>query len=106
MPAPFSMVVTTVANDEKAREIARAALEARLAACVQLYSIDSHYIWEGEAHEDSEIAIHLKISTADFEPLRELIRRHHDYEIPEILRFDIADGDPAYLAWLGDTVRK
>lgn len=106
MPAPFSMVVTTVANDDKAREIARAALEARLAACVQLYSIDSHYIWEGEVHEDAEIALHFKIDTADFEPLRALIRGLHDYEIPEILRFDIADGDPAYLAWLGETVKK
>jgi periplasmic divalent cation tolerance protein len=106
MPAPCSMVVTTVANGEKAREIAIAALEALLAACVQLYPIKSHYVWEGELHEDEEVAIHLKIRTEDYEALSALIRRLHDYEIPEILRFDIADGDPAYLDWLTETVKK
>jgi periplasmic divalent cation tolerance protein len=106
MPAPFSMVVTTVANDEKAREIALAALETRLAACVQLYPITSHYVFEGELHEDEEIALHLKIRTEDYDPLAALIRRLHDYEIPEIIRFDIAEGDKAYLDWLSETLKK
>ncbi len=106
MPAPFGMVVTTVASEAKAREISRAALQARLAACVQLYPIQSLYVWKGELREEGEIALHMKIRGEDFEPLRALIRRLHDYETPEILRFEIAEGDAAYLEWLAETVRK
>ncbi len=106
MASPFSIAVTTVASEAKAREIARAALEARLAACVQMFPIRSHYVWRGELREDAEIALHLKIRAEDFGELRALIRRLHDYETPEILKLDIADGDPAYLGWLAACVRR
>ncbi len=106
MTARFSIALTTVASDAKAREIASAALEARLCACVQAYPIRSHYVWKGAAHEDAEIALHFKIRSEDFAALVALIRSLHDYEIPEILKIDIADGDPAYLAWLVESTRR
>jgi len=106
LSAPFSIVVTTVASDAKAREIAKAALVARLAACVQLYRAQSLYVWKGELREDAEITLHLKIRSEDFEPLSALVIRLHDYETPEILRFDIAEGDAAYLDWVKAAVQK
>jgi len=104
--APFSIAVTTVASEAKAREIAKAALEARLAACAQLFPIRSLYVWKEELREDAEIALHLKIRSADFFALQALIRRLHDYETPEILRIDIAEGDSAYLDWLSASVQR
>jgi periplasmic divalent cation tolerance protein len=104
--APFSIAVTTVAGETKAREIASAALEARLAACVQFFPIRSLYVWKEELREDAEIALHLKIRSADFFELQALIRRLHDYETPEILRIDIAEGDGAYLDWLSASVQR
>jgi periplasmic divalent cation tolerance protein len=98
--SPYSIALTTVASEAKAREIARAALEARLAACVQIFPIQSHYVWRGELREDAELALHLKIRAEDFDAVQALIRRLHDYETPEILRIDIAEGDGAYLSWM------
>lgn len=100
MTFPFSIALTTVSSETKAREIASAALEARLSACVQAYPIQSRYVWKGETCEDAEIALHFKIRSEDFAELAALIRRLHDYETPEILRVEIAEGDAGYLAWL------
>ncbi len=106
MASPFSIAVTTVASEAKAREIAKAALEARLAACAQLFPIQSLYVWKDELREDAEIALHLKIRAEDFPAVQALIRRLHDYETPEILRIDIAEGDGAYLDWMAACLRK
>jgi len=35
-----------------------------------------------------------------------LIRRLHDYETPEILRIDVAEGDAPYLDWLSASVQR
>jgi periplasmic divalent cation tolerance protein len=104
--APFSIAITTVASEAKAREIAKAALEARLAACVQFFPLRSLYVWKDELREDAEIALHLKIRSADFSVLQALIRQLHDYETPEIIRIDIAEGAAAYLDWLAAYVRR
>ena len=106
MASPFSIALTTVAGEAKAREIARAALEARLAACVQIFPIQSLYVWKDELREDVEIALHLKIRAEDFPALRALIHGLHDYETPEILKIDIAEGDGAYLDWMAACLRK
>ncbi len=106
MSSPFSIAITTVANEAKAREIATAALEARLAACVQLFPIQSLYIWKEELRDDREVAVHLKIRGDDFAALQSLISHIHDYDTPEILKIDIAEGNAAYLDWLSVCVRR
>ena len=40
-------VTTTVATPEDARRLAQAVLQQRLAACVQIEPITSHYRWQG-----------------------------------------------------------
>jgi len=102
----FSIVMTTTATAAKARELASAALQARLAACAQCFPIESRYVWRGEVREEAEVALHFKIATGDYDALCALIRSRHDYETPEILRVDIAAGDDAYLQWLAESTAK
>ncbi len=106
MSAEYGILVTTIDSGEKAREIAKAALAARLAACVQIFPIQSHYEWKGELREDAEIMIQMKIRTRDYAELAALVRRLHSYDLPEILRLEIAEGDAAYLDWIAETTRR
>jgi periplasmic divalent cation tolerance protein len=106
MPETFAIVLATAANEAKGREIALAALEARLAACVQMQPIRSCYIWNGAVCEDSEAALSFKIRDEDFAALSALIRSMHDYEVTEILKIEVADGDGAYLDWLAGVTRR
>jgi periplasmic divalent cation tolerance protein len=50
--------------------------------------------------EEAEVVIQMKIRTRDYAELAALVRRLHSYDVPEILRLDIAEGDTAYLDWI------
>jgi periplasmic divalent cation tolerance protein len=105
MRAKFSIVITTIDSVEGARSLARAALSSRLVACVQIFPIRSHYVWKDEMREESEFSLQMKAPTQNFDALAALIRSVHTYDLPEILRVDIADGDRAYLDWVAQSSR-
>jgi periplasmic divalent cation tolerance protein len=102
----LAILVTTVDDEEQAGALARAALSARLAACVQIHPIRSCYVWNGEMREQPEFLLHMKARREDYCALAELIRRLHSYETPEILRVDVAEADPDYLAWAIEATRR
>ncbi|MCE6951300.1 divalent-cation tolerance protein CutA [Cereibacter sphaeroides] len=93
-------IYTTVASDEDARALARAALDRRLCACVHLEPIESLYRWKGELCEDREVRILFKTIESRRGALEALIAGSHGYETPAIwtVRFDAVD--PAYAAWI------
>lgn len=95
----FCVVQTTIDSEAGAERIARALLSARLAACVQVHPIRSFYVWNGETRAEREFLVQSKARAEDYEALAAAIRAAHTYETPEILRLDIATGDPAYLDW-------
>jgi periplasmic divalent cation tolerance protein len=90
------VVTTTTPTVEEANSIARALVERRLAACVQLVDpIRSVYRWEGEVHEDPEVLL---------ASIERLLRELHPYEVPELLSVPVAGGSAAYLRWLDESV--
>lgn len=93
------LLVTTIDGEDKARELARAALSAKLAACVQISAAQSLYVWKDELREEPEFLLQMKARADDYGALAALVRRLHSYETPEILRIDIAEADGDYLAW-------
>lgn len=101
-----AILVTTIDSEEKARALARAVLEARLAACVQILPISSHYRWRDALCETEEFLLQIKHRAEDYPALAALVRSLHDYETPEIMRIDAAAVDPAYAAWLTEATRR
>ncbi len=102
----YAILVTTIDNLDAARALAKAALAARLAACVQIFPIESHYVWQDEARACSEYFIQMKLRAKDYPALAELVRSRHSYEVPEILQLPVAAGDAAYLGWIDAAVRR
>jgi periplasmic divalent cation tolerance protein len=102
----FCVVVTTIDSETKAKEIGQAALAAKLAACVQILPIRSLYEWNGELRDEPELMVQMKARAEDYDALAAAIRVLHSYDVPEILRFDIAEGEPAYLDWVARTTAR
>ena len=99
----FVLVTTTIDNEGAARELARSAVTARLAACGQVGSpVTSVYWWDHAVRELTEWAVSFKTTRTRYAALAEHIRAVHTYEVPEIVATPIIDGDPAYLAWIRD----
>ena len=100
-------VVTAVDTEEKAQEIARALVERRLAACAQVLGpITSTYRWQGQVETAQEWLCILKTREELYEELEQTLRSIHPYEVPEILATPVAAGNPAYLAWLDETLKR
>jgi periplasmic divalent cation tolerance protein len=101
----YCVVLTTTDSDEHAQRIVEAVLEAKLAACLQLLPIRSCYVWEGKIARDNEVLMLLKAKAGDYDDLAACIRAAHTYEVPEIVRLDIAAGDKPYLDWISAVTR-
>lgn len=99
------IVFSTCANRDEARKIARAIVEERLAACVQLLGpIQSVYRWQGAVDESEETLLLFKTTQARFPPLEKRIAELHSYDTPEIIAVPVVSGSEKYLAWLHDTL--
>lgn len=100
MSTGFLQVTTTIDSHEDAEELARAVVEARLAACAQVGGpIDSIYWWEGVLDSDKEWFCSMKTTDEMFEALAEFITEHHAYETPEIIATPIT-ANREYLEWI------
>jgi periplasmic divalent cation tolerance protein len=96
----YAVVQTTVNSLERANTLAAEIVAARLAACVQVAAITSHYRWNGELRAEPEYLLSAKTRRALFGHLSAFIRARHAYEVPEVIQLPISDGSPEYLAWI------
>jgi periplasmic divalent cation tolerance protein len=97
----YIFVLSTVPDKKKGREIARALVEARLAACVTVSAdAQSYYWWEGKISEDRESMLFMKTKEALYEKLEARLKELHPYTVPEIIALPIVKGSEKYLRWL------
>lgn len=97
------VVLSTCSSEEEAARVARALVEARVAACVtMLPGARSIYRWEGAVQSAAECLLVIKSSQSLFERLRSALEQAHSYEVPEMLALPIAEGAPKYMSWLED----
>jgi uncharacterized protein involved in tolerance to divalent cations len=83
--------------------VARALVEERLAACVQILGpITSTYRWKGAIETSEEWQCWAKTRRDLYEKIEQAIRRLHSYEVPEIIAVPILAGSESYLKWLDE----
>jgi len=100
------VVLVTCGSLGEARKIARALVEARLAACGNiLTSVRSIYRWKNKVESAGETLLILKTSRQRFPALQREVERLHSYDTPEIIALPIEAGARKYLAWLADSLR-
>jgi periplasmic divalent cation tolerance protein len=99
------LVLTTAGSEMEAQKIAKALVERRLAACVNIVPrIQSVYRWEGKVEQAVEYLLLIKTVQASEEQVRAAIRELHSYELPECISIAIDGGSVKYLKWLSDSV--
>ena len=101
------VVLLTCGSEEEASRIARALVEARLAACVNILEtpVRSIYRWKGRVERAAEHLLLAKTRRGRLKALEAEVRRLHSYETPEIIALPVTEGARAYLAWLEESVR-
>ena len=81
--------------------IARALVEERLAACVNvLPGVRSTYRWQGAVEQADEVLLLIKTTADRLDALAGRLRSLHPYELPELVAVEARAGLPAYLEWV------
>ena len=94
------LVVTTVGTAEQARELARAMVERRLAACVQITAIESFYRWQGQVEHEPEFRLLFKTRAECYADLETAIRALHPYALPAIHGLSTTQAYAPYAEWV------
>jgi periplasmic divalent cation tolerance protein len=102
------VVLVTCPTVAEARRIARAVVDARLAACVNILpgAVRSIYRWKGKVESARERLLLIKTSRKRLAKLRTVVEHLHSYDVPEFIALPIAAGSPKYLAWLDECLKK
>ena len=78
-----------------------------MAGCINLIQgINSWYWWQGKVENSSETLLLIKTSHLLLHKLASLLKKHHAYEVPELIALPIQWGDRPYLGWLGQNLCK
>ncbi len=99
------VVLCTAGSAGDAERIARAMVEQRHAACVNVVpGVSSFYRWKDEIAHDTEWLLVMKTTAARFEALREALVEMHPYDVPEVIELPIERGHAPYLEWIDSSV--
>ena len=102
----YLQVQTTTDSRAEAMELARAAVEARLAACAQVAGpVATTYWWEDAIERAEEWLLLLKLPSAGYQQLANFLTERHSYDEPEIVATPIVAGSESYLSWIADETR-
>ncbi len=95
------VVLITAADKRQALKIGKAAVEARLAACVNILPrIRSVYRWNRKVVVGDEALLILKTTDERYRALEKLILALHSYQVPEVIALPIKRGSKQYLGWV------
>lgn len=100
----YVLLSCAAGSRENADEIAAALVAERLAACVHVFPIRSHYRWRGAVHHEPEFLLQAKTTAERIAAAGMLIKRLHAYELPGIDVVPITGGSAEYLAWIAESV--
>ena len=100
------LVITNLPDRASAETLARALVERRAAACVNILApCRSVYRWKGAIETADEVPLFAKTTRDRYALLERVVRELHPYELPEIIAVPIGGGLPAYLEWVAAETR-
>lgn len=98
-------VYMTFPSAEEARRIGRQLVEARLAACVNVFpQMTSIFAWEGKVEEGPEAAAIAKTTKARVSELIAKVKSLHGYSCPCIVSLPVTRGHRPFLEWIEASV--
>lgn len=101
MPTQYQITLCTCPDKDTAEKIAHLLVNDKLAACVNILpGITSVYRWHEQVESAQEHLLLIKANKSRYQAIETTIKKHHPYELPEIIAVPIEDGLPEYLHWI------
>lgn len=101
---PITVLTTTVDSEAIAHTLAQTAVQQRLAVCVQVEVIQSHYVWDGQMQSSAEWRLVCKTTPARAHALEQWLHSAHPYDVPQLLVRQ-EQASQAYATWVAEQVK-
>ena len=98
-------VYITCKDKKEAKKIGLALVKKRLAACCNIFPIESIYWWRGKIINDIEIVLIVKTLEKNFKTIEKEVKRLHSYIVPCIVEIPITRAGQGFLNWLRKEIR-
>lgn len=99
------IVLMTASDEEEGGRIARALVEEKLCACVNIIpKIRSVYRWQDKIWDEGETMMMAKTESVLAPAIVKRVRELHSYEVPEVICLPVETGSGDYLDWIEDSV--
>lgn len=101
----ISIVYMTAGNPDEAARIAKALIQRRLAACVNIIDgMRSFYEWEGTLQDEREVVMIAKTHSGCVAELVAAVKALHGYDCPCIVELAACGGNNEFLDWVNAQV--
>lgn len=91
-------------DKKEARRVGRVLLKNRLAACVNIFPIESFYWWKNKIVQDKEAVLLVKTLKKNFKRIETTVQKAHSYKIPCIVMLPVIKVNQKYFDWLKEEV--
>ncbi len=97
----YITVTITSPNKKVTDTIVKTLLSLKLVSCINVITkIKSVYWWKDNICKCNEDLLICKTVKKNFEEIVNRVKSVHPYEVPEIVYYEILDGEKNYLNWI------
>jgi periplasmic divalent cation tolerance protein len=97
------IIYSTFPNLKSGQKISELLIENKLAACANIFPINSVYKWSGKIVKEKEFGAFIKTKKVNFKKVEQFILKNHPYTTPCIIQIPVQKITPKYKKWLGES---
>ena len=103
----IKIIQTTTDSTKTAESISEILVKNNLSPCVQIIpNIKSVYQWKGKLEKTNEILILIKTIPEKIQLCKDIILKHHNYDVPELIVLECEIIKDDYEFWFNENCRK
>ena len=101
------IVKTSSDNFDVLEKICNQVIVKKLAACANIIpNCFSYFYWEGKIQKNQEYLVFIKTLKINEKKIYKIIKKYHNYDIPEILTLKVENIEKDYMKWAtGEIIR-
>ena len=96
------IIYSTFSSQKEAKRLGELLVKNRMAACVNIFPIDSIYRWKNKIAKDKEWSVFIKTKKKNFRKIEQFILKKHSYTTPCIIAIPVQRVTSKYRKWLDE----
>jgi periplasmic divalent cation tolerance protein len=99
------IIYTSFPNKTEAKKVGNALIKEKIVACVNMWSVDSIYWWEGKIQKEGEWVMLCKTREALAKRVEKRIHELTSYDLSVIEQWEVKRAYKGVLKWINEVTR-